>query len=134
MIKKYGKFFIAGLVGIAIAVCSWFFIVEPSYPYLLLDKDSPVIDDSTGIGYLPIEMTGASADNAIVKHMCAVPEIYAEYMHNVPKEDSIMSAESGFGQFMLTYSWWVVLAVLIVLCIYIMYIRRRKDNDSKNNL
>lgn len=130
MLRKYWKFLVAALVGVLIAVCSWYFIVEPSYPYLLLDKDSPVIDDSTGIGYLPIEMTGASSDGAIVKHMCNVPEIYVKYVHNMPKESNIMSSESGVGKFMLMYSWQIVVGMLIVLAVYIMYSKWRKQRKE----
>ena len=120
-LKKYLKYGIAALVGIVVAVCSWLFIVEPSYPYLLLDVNSPVQDDVTGIGYLPIEITGASADGAIVKRMCNVPEIYGKYAHNVPKSDSFMSGDSAIGQFVLKWSWIIVAVPLLILFGYMIY-------------
>ena len=126
--KKYAKYLIAAIVGVGIAVASWVFVVEPSYPYLLLDVNSPVIDDITGLGYLPVEMTGGSADGAIVKHMCVVPEVYAGYMHNVPDEDNVMSAESDVGKFILKWSWGIVAAPLLVLFGYLIYKKKRSKN------
>jgi LPXTG-motif cell wall-anchored protein len=132
MVKKYMKYIIAAVVGIIIAVCSWFFVVEPSYPYLLLDKDSPVIDDVTGIGYLPIEMTGASVNNAIVKHMCNVPEIYADYMHNVVQDkNSIMNKESFIGNIVLNYSWLIIIGLMMILSAYILFIRNKNRRKQK---
>lgn len=135
ILKKYLKFIIAGLVGVVIAGCSYVFIVEPSYPYLLLDKDSPVIDDATGLGYLPIEMTGASAEGAIVKHMCFVPDIYSEYTHNVVKDkNNIMSADSEFGKFIMNYSWQIIIGLLMVLGVFVVvsnYIKNKKLNKNK---
>jgi glycerol uptake facilitator-like aquaporin len=128
--RKYLKYITAGAVGVIVAVCSYVFIVEPSYPYLLLDKDSPVIDDATGLGYLPIEMTGASADNAIVKHMCSVPEVYSKYIHNVSNKDSLMSSENEIGKFVLNYSWEIILGLLLILTIYIIYSNHKKRRKT----
>lgn len=128
ILRKYLKFIIAGAAGVIIAVCSYIFVVEPSYPYLLLDKDSPVIDDATGLGYLPIEMTGGSADSAIVKHMCYVPEVYSKYIHNVVQDkNSIMSADSEFGKFVINYSWQIIIGLLVVLAVYVVISNRMKN-------
>lgn len=127
MYKKYIKYVVAAVVGIGVALCSWFFVVEPSYPYLLLDVDSPVIDDATGIGYLPIEMTGGSVQGAIEKHMCNVPVVYAKYMHNVADKDSIMSADSVFGGFVLKWSWAIVASIVFVLFGYLVFDRIRRN-------
>ena len=127
MYKKYVKYIVAAVVGIGVAVCSWFFVVEPSYPYLLLDRNSPVVDDVVGIGYLPIEMTGGSADGAIVRHMCSVPVVYAKYVHNVVGKDSVMSADSDVGSFVLRWSWAIIASMVFILFGYLVYDRIRRN-------
>lgn len=126
--KKYYKYLIAIVVGVGLALTSWVFVIEPSFPYLLLDVECPVIDDITGLGYLPVEMTGGRVDTAIVKHMCVVPEVYAEYMHNVPDKDNVMSAESDVGKFILKWSWAIVAAPLVMLFGYLVYKKKRSKN------
>ena len=123
--RKYLKYIIAMVVGVVAAYASWIFIVEPSYPYLLLDANSPIVDDRTGIGYLPIEMTGGNMETAIVKYMCSVPKVYAQYVHGADN-NSIMNPNNWVGA-NLPWMGLIILVVLLVVFYAVLIAKKRRN-------
>lgn len=70
------------IVGYAIAFGLYHIVIEPQMPYLVLDKTHPIQNDILGIGYYPIELTGAKEGTNY--YACIVPSVYEGYLHNVP--------------------------------------------------
>ena len=69
------------LAAVGVSHLFYNFVIYPQYPYLILDKNSPIPNDPQKIYYLPIEITKDSS-NTKVYRACSFPMQYDAYIHN----------------------------------------------------
>lgn len=115
LIKKYW-FYVALPLSV---IFGWFVIgdmtytkmVEPSSPYMIVDKDVP--SEYCPVGYEPVELTGKpveQGERAMIN--CKVPESYEKYVHYPENwQENALNPESWQGQ----ATKWALYGVLFVV-------------------
>uniref|UniRef100_A0A6M3L920 Uncharacterized protein n=1 Tax=viral metagenome TaxID=1070528 RepID=A0A6M3L920_9ZZZZ len=134
-LKKYWfniLFGVALIIGVGVAHWSFNSLVEPSSPYMIVDKNEP--SDYSPVGYEPVEMTGKSFEQGEkVMVSCKVPESYAPYVHYPQNwEGNVMNPDAWQG-IALKYGLYSVLVILVCFIIWRVVVIIRKGKVSNEN-